>query len=75
MPHEITTLEELDAIYGEPVKAAQIKEIDYISDHYRALHRGVAVPGPGHVRLRGARLLAARRSQRVSCAWWTATPS
>ena len=36
MPHEITTLEELDAIYGEPVKAAQIKEIDYISDHYRA---------------------------------------
>ncbi len=36
MPYEITTLEDLDAIYGEPVKAAQIKEIDYISDHYRA---------------------------------------
>ena len=36
MLHEITTLDQLDAIYGEPVKAAQIKEIDYISDHYRA---------------------------------------
>ena len=36
MPHEITTLAELDAVYGEPVKAAQIKEIDHISDHYRA---------------------------------------
>jgi PPOX class probable FMN-dependent enzyme len=34
--HTITTIEELDAIYGEPVKAAQIKEIDYLSDHYRA---------------------------------------
>jgi hypothetical protein len=32
----ITTLEQLDAIYGEPVKPARIKEIDYISDHYRA---------------------------------------
>ena len=32
----ITTLEELDALYGEPVPAAIAKEIDYISDHYRA---------------------------------------
>lgn len=31
----ITTQEELDAIYGAPVPAAKIKEIDYISDHYR----------------------------------------
>jgi len=36
MSHEITTLAELDAVYGEPVKAAQINEIDHISDHYRA---------------------------------------
>lgn len=34
--HRITTLEELDALYGTPVQAAISKEIDYISDHYRA---------------------------------------
>ena len=33
--HRITTLEELDAMYGEPVGAAVTKEIDYISDHYK----------------------------------------
>jgi PPOX class probable FMN-dependent enzyme len=32
----ITTLEELDALYGAPVPAAVAKEIDYVSDHYRA---------------------------------------
>ena len=31
----ITTLEELDALYGAPVPAALAKEIDYISDHYK----------------------------------------
>jgi PPOX class probable FMN-dependent enzyme len=31
----ITTLEQLDAMYGEPSAPAVIKEIDYISDHYR----------------------------------------
>jgi PPOX class probable FMN-dependent enzyme len=31
----ITTLEQLDAMYGEPSGPAVIKEIDYISDHYR----------------------------------------
>jgi hypothetical protein len=36
MTHTITTLEQLDAIYGEPVPAAKIKELTYISDHYRA---------------------------------------
>jgi uncharacterized protein len=34
--HCITTLEQLDALYGEPVQAAIAKEIDYISDHYKA---------------------------------------
>src|SRR6476646_10673074 len=33
--HRITTLEELDAMYGEPSGAAVTKEIDYISDHYK----------------------------------------
>jgi hypothetical protein len=33
--HRITTLEQLEALYGEPVPAAIIKEIDYISDHYK----------------------------------------
>ena len=32
----ITTIEELDAMYGAPVGAAVVKEIDYISDHYKA---------------------------------------
>jgi uncharacterized protein len=34
--HRITTLEQLDALYGAPVQAAIAKEIDYISDHYKA---------------------------------------
>jgi len=34
--HRITTLEELDALYDQPVGAAVVKEIDYISDHYKA---------------------------------------
>jgi len=34
--HRITTLEQLDALYGTPVPAAITKEIDYISDHYKA---------------------------------------
>jgi uncharacterized protein len=33
--HRITTLEQLDRLYGEPVPAAIVKEIDYISEHYR----------------------------------------
>jgi PPOX class probable FMN-dependent enzyme len=33
---KVTTLEELDALYGAPVEASILKEIDYISDHYRA---------------------------------------
>jgi PPOX class probable FMN-dependent enzyme len=33
---KVATIEELDAIYGAPAEAAIIKEIDYISDHYRA---------------------------------------
>jgi PPOX class probable FMN-dependent enzyme len=32
----ITSLEELDALYGFPQGPAIAKEIDYISDHYRA---------------------------------------
>ncbi len=31
----ITTLEEIDRLYGEPVQAAVVKEIDHISDAYR----------------------------------------
>jgi uncharacterized protein len=35
--HQITTLEQLKAIYGEPVGNSLVKELDHISDHYRAL--------------------------------------
>jgi hypothetical protein len=34
--HRITTVEQLEALYGNPVGAAVIKEIDTISAHYRA---------------------------------------
>lgn len=31
----VTTVEQLDAIYGKPVEAAVIKELDHVSEHYR----------------------------------------
>ena len=31
----ITAMEELDRLYGEPVQAALVKEIDHVSDDYR----------------------------------------
>ena len=34
--HRITTIEQLESLYGTPSKKSLIKEIDYISDHYRA---------------------------------------
>jgi PPOX class probable FMN-dependent enzyme len=50
-PHRITTLDELQAIYGEPVGNSLVKELDHISDHYRALIEAspfvvVATSGP-----------------------------
>lgn len=34
--HVLTTDAELDAIYGEPVPRSLVKEIDHVSEHYRA---------------------------------------
>jgi PPOX class probable FMN-dependent enzyme len=34
--HQITTLEQLDALYGPPVQPAVAKEIDHVSEHYKA---------------------------------------
>ena len=34
--HRITTLEQLQELYGEPVPRSLTKELDYISPHYRA---------------------------------------
>ena len=34
--HRITTVEQLEALYGTPVGRSLVKEIDYISDQYRA---------------------------------------
>ena len=31
----VSTIAELEAIYGEPLAQSLVKEIDYISDHYR----------------------------------------
>jgi len=36
MAKTVMSINELEAIYGDPVPASIIKEIDYISDHYRA---------------------------------------
>jgi PPOX class probable FMN-dependent enzyme len=33
--HVVTTEAELDALYGQPVPTSTLKELDYISDHYR----------------------------------------
>lgn len=35
MRHLVTSETELDALYGEPAPTAILKELDYISDHYR----------------------------------------
>lgn len=50
--HRITTIEQLEALYGDPVGASVIKEIDHISGHYRAFIEKapfvvVATSGPG----------------------------
>ena len=34
--HTLSTVEDLEALYGVPKETSLIKEIDYISDHYRA---------------------------------------
>ncbi len=34
--HRVTSEAQLEALYGTPLSASLIKEIDYISDHYRA---------------------------------------
>lgn len=34
--HAITSVEQLEALYGAPNTRSIVKEIDYISDHYRA---------------------------------------
>lgn len=36
MAEKLTSIAELEAIYGTPVETSIIKEIDYISDHYRS---------------------------------------
>ena len=33
--HRVTSIEELEAIYGEPAPRSLVKELDRISDHYR----------------------------------------
>ncbi len=35
-PNTVSTIAELEAIYGEPLAQSLVKEIDHISDHYRA---------------------------------------
>lgn len=49
--HVVTTVEQLEALYGEPLQRALIKEIGHISPHYRAFIEAspfvvVATSGP-----------------------------
>ena len=34
--HQVTSIEQLESIYGDPPPSSLVKEIDYISQHYRA---------------------------------------
>ena len=36
MPDKITTVAELETLYGQPNEASTVKEVDYITPHYRA---------------------------------------
>src|SRR5690348_8494403 len=36
MPHKITTVAELETLYGQPNEASTVKEVDTITPHYRA---------------------------------------
>lgn len=36
MPDTLTTIAELETLYGKPVEAATVKEVDRITPHYRA---------------------------------------
>ncbi|MEI2386757.1 pyridoxamine 5'-phosphate oxidase family protein [Breoghania sp. JC706] len=34
--HQVTSIAQLEALYGEPAKRSLVKELDHISEHYRA---------------------------------------
>lgn len=36
MPDKITTVAELEALYGQPSEASTVKEVGYVTPHYRA---------------------------------------
>jgi len=49
--HLVTTVEQLEALYGAPSRNALVKELDHVSDHYRAFIEAapfvvVATAGP-----------------------------
>lgn len=51
-PQRITSIEQLEALYGVPNPKSLVKELDYISEHYRAfIERSpfivIATSGPG----------------------------
>ena len=61
----ISTIEQLEAIYGFPNDASTVKVADRVTPAYRALIETIAVRGAGDLRAGRARLLAARRSARL----------
>jgi PPOX class probable FMN-dependent enzyme len=60
MPDTLTTIAELEALYGQPVEAATVKEVDRITPHYRAYIEAspfatLATSGPEGSTVRGGR--------------------
>ncbi len=61
----ITTVEQLEALYGLPDEMATVKQTSHVTPQYRALIEASPVRAAGDLRAGGPRLLAARRPARL----------
>jgi hypothetical protein len=69
----ITTIAELEAIYGQPGKTSTVKEVTHITPHYRAF---IAASPFALLATGGLRVSTARRAvtSPVSCGYTTSAP-
>ncbi len=68
-PDRITSIEQLEGIYGFPKGGAVAKEIDHISDHYRAFIEASPFVMVTTVADEGTDCSPAA-TRPASCAWW-----
>ena len=68
----LSTIAQLEALYGQPVEAATVKEVGRITPHYRAYIE--ASPFATLATARGRRGARRAATSRVSCAWPTRRP-